>query len=196
MRIIAGRAKGRTLKVPASITRPTMDRVRAAIFSMLGERVPGARILDLFAGTGAIGIEALSRGAAAAVFVDRDKKSVEVIRQNLALLQFSGDIRQIDAISYLQRQQERFDLIFADPPYSSTAERDALSELMLLPELLNAMTEEGLLILECEKKQTLPERLGLEKIIDRTYGVTRIVILRRKHCFDARTGTKIPECQD
>ena len=181
MRVIAGIAKGRVLKTPASITRPTMDRVRAAIFSMLGERVPGARLLDLFSGTGAMGIEALSRGAHAVTFIDQDKKSTEVIRQNLELTKLRGEIKQVDVISFLKHQQDCFDLIFADPPYASNADSDWISKLLATPELLNAIAEDGLLILECEKKQLLAETLELEKIIDRTYGVTRIVIMRRKN---------------
>ncbi|MBX9577128.1 MAG: 16S rRNA (guanine(966)-N(2))-methyltransferase RsmD [Chthoniobacterales bacterium] len=181
MRIIAGTAKGRTLKTPASITRPTMDRVRAAIFSMLGDRVPNARVLDLFAGTGAMGIEALSRGADSVAFVDQDKKSTEVIRQNLELTKLRGEIKQVDAISFLKYQQACFDLIFADPPYASNADSDWIAKLLSTSELLNAIAEDGLLILECEKQQLLPELQHLEKIIDRTYGVTRIVIMRRKN---------------
>lgn len=180
MRVIAGIAKGRTLKTPASITRPTMDRVRAAIFSILGDRVPNARVLDLFSGTGAMGIEALSRGADSVTFVDQDKKSIEVIRQNLELTKLSGEIKQADAISFLKYQQNGFDLIFADPPYASKNDSDWISKLLSTSELLNAIAEEGLLILECEKAQLLPEIPELEKIIDRTYGVTRIVIFRRK----------------
>ena len=179
MRIISGTAKGRTLKTPASITRPTMDRVRAAIFSMLGDRVPNARVLDLFAGTGAMGIEALSRGADSVVFVDQDKKSTEVIRQNLELTKLHGEIKQVDAISFLKYQQASFDLIFADPPYASNADSDWISKLLATPELLSVMNEEALLILECEKTQLLPEISALEKIIDRTYGVTRVVIFRK-----------------
>jgi 16S rRNA (guanine966-N2)-methyltransferase len=181
MRVIAGTAKGRALKTPASITRPTMDRVRAAIFSMLGDRVPEARLLDLFAGTGAMGIEALSRGAHSVTFVDQDKKSTEVIRQNLELTKLRGEIKQVDAISFLQHQQEKFDVVFADPPYASKNDIDWISKLLSTPELLKAIAEEGLLILECEKAQLFPERPELEKIIDRTYGVTRVVIFRKKN---------------
>ena len=181
MRVIAGTAKGRTLKTPASITRPTMDRVRAAIFSMLGNRVPEARVLDLFAGTGAMGIEALSRGADSVIFVDQDKKSAEVIRQNLELTKLRGEIKQVDAISFFKYQQASFDLIFADPPYASNTDSDWIAKLLSTPELLSAIAEEGLLILECEKEQLLPEISELEKIIDRTYGITRIVILRKQH---------------
>lgn len=188
MRIIAGTAKGRVLKAPAAITRPTMDRVRAAIFSILGERVPDARVLDLFAGTGAMGIEALSRGAAAVTFVDQDKKSAEIIRQNLALTKLNGIIKQTDAFSFLQHQQEKFDLIFADPPYAhkgvlvelcKKSNVDWISKLVATPELLKAMNEDALRILECEKTKELAEIPKLEKIIDRTYGITRIMIFRQ-----------------
>lgn len=179
MRVIAGSAKGRVLKTPASITRPTMDRVRAAIFSMLGERVTSARVLDLFAGTGAIGIEALSRGATSVTFVDQDKKSAEVIRQNLFLTKFSGQIKQQDVITYLHREREKFDLIFADPPYATNGVINFIAVLLKEPQLLNVMVEDALLIVECEKQQVVPEISELEKIIDRTYGVTRILIFRK-----------------
>src|SRR5256714_10080217 len=101
MRVIAGRAGGVRLVSPKSGVRPTMDRVKAAIFSSLGEMVIGARVLDLFAGTGALGIEALSRGADSAVFVEEDRQSTAAIEKNLAKTELTGRIRQQDVFRFL-----------------------------------------------------------------------------------------------
>lgn len=125
MRVIAGKAKGRQLAAPRGrITRPTSDRVREALFSILGARVPGSRVLDLYAGTGALGIEALSRGAAHATFVDRDARAVAVIRMNLANCGLAHDATVVRAdvraaLRDLARRGETFDLVFFDPPYLS-----------------------------------------------------------------------------
>src|SRR5436189_4442328 len=116
MRVIAGRAGGVRLTSPKSGVRPTMDRVKAAIFSSLGEMVIGARVLDLFAGTGALGIEALSRGAESAVFVEEDRQSTMAIEKNLAKAKLSGSIRQQDAFSFLKNVAalpDKFRIIFA-----------------------------------------------------------------------------------
>src|SRR5438067_13540904 len=103
MRVIAGSAGGIGLEVPKRGVRPTMDRVKAAIFSSLGDAVIGARVLDLFAGTGALGIEALSRGAEAALFVEEDRQSIAVIEVNLAKIKLSGRVRQQDVFEFLKR---------------------------------------------------------------------------------------------
>src|SRR5438094_6306407 len=102
MRVIAGRAGGVRLTSPKSGVRPTMDRVKAAIFSSLGEMVPGARVLDLFAGSGALGIEALSRGSASAVFVESDRRAVEAIQNNLARTRLDGVVRRSDVFDFLE----------------------------------------------------------------------------------------------
>src|SRR5216110_2538089 len=101
MRVIAGSAGGIRLEAPKTGIRPTMDRVKAAIFSSLGDRVPRARVLDLFAGTGALGIEALSRGAASATFVENDRRAVESIRRNLAQTRLDGRIHELDVFHFL-----------------------------------------------------------------------------------------------
>lgn len=182
MRIIAGSAKGIILQAPPSVTRPTMDRVRAAIFSILGERVPEARVLDLFAGTGAMGIEALSRGAVDAIFVDNNKKATELIRKNLSTAKCRGDVRQSDSFSYLKllaKEETSFDLIFADPPYAKDGQNLAAT-LLESPDLLSIMSNDTLLILECEKKHPLPEHPKLERLVDRTYGISRVIVMRSK----------------
>ncbi|MFZ4115304.1 MAG: 16S rRNA (guanine(966)-N(2))-methyltransferase RsmD [Chthoniobacterales bacterium] len=181
MRIIAGSAKGILLKKPASLVRPTMDRVRAAIFSILGERLPHATVLDLFSGTGAMGMEALSRGAANATLVDNNTQSIEAIKKNLVATRLHAQVQQMDALAYLKRIAGAFtfDLIFADPPYADQEGNNLAASLLTSPFLLSAMAPESLLILECERRQLLPERSELEIIVDRTYGITRIVVMRK-----------------
>ncbi len=119
MRIIAGTAGGLRLDCPDGIARPMMDRVRGAVFSSLGEVVAGARVLDLFAGSGAIGIEALSRGADSCTFVDQNRKAAEIIRANLGRAKLSATVRQQDVATFLARAEpDSFDLVFADPPFA------------------------------------------------------------------------------
>src|SRR5271163_1472123 len=122
LRVISGTAGGLHLKSPKRhALRPTQDRIRQVIFSSLAEVVPGARVLDLFAGTGSFGIEALSRGAVAATFVEQDAEAVQCIRDNLLHCKLQGEVRQVDTMAYLEGTSgERFDLIFADPPYNKT----------------------------------------------------------------------------
>src|SRR6478736_4977727 len=119
MRVIAGRAGGIRLAVPKHGVRPTMDRVKAAIFSSLGEEVIGARVLDLFAGTGSLGIEALSRGAASALFVEENAAALAAIERNLARTKLEGRVRRQDVFGFLRAVQmpEQFRIVFADPPY-------------------------------------------------------------------------------
>src|SRR5476649_2655069 len=119
MRIIAGEARGLPLTQPPEGVRPTMDRVRGAIFSSLGDAVPGARVLDLFAGSGAMGIEALSRGAASATFVDFNPKCSACVQNNLHRAKLPGIVQTMDALKFVELYaSEGFDLIFADPPYA------------------------------------------------------------------------------
>jgi 16S rRNA (guanine(966)-N(2))-methyltransferase RsmD len=175
MRVVAGVYGGRRLEAPAGrSTRPTSDRVREALFSILGP-IDGARVLDLFAGSGALGIEALSRGAAEAVFVDSDARAVQAIERNLETLGASARVHRRDALKWLESAasgEEGFDLVFADPPYSSagrTAGR--LSE--LLPPLL---TDTSVTVTESDKRN--PLLLTLPLADERTYGDTRIAIHR------------------
>ena len=124
MRIVAGAAKGRRLASPASVTRPTSDRVREALFNTLESRVRivDARVLDLFAGTGAVGLEALSRGAAETVLVEKDRRALDVLKKNVATVGLSGARVVGQAVSaFLARAPDApFDLVFADPPYEVT----------------------------------------------------------------------------
>jgi 16S rRNA (guanine966-N2)-methyltransferase len=170
--VIAGTFRGRRLTAPqGSRTRPTSDRVREALFSILGDRVVDARVLDLFAGSGALGIEALSRGAATAVFVDSDAKSVATIKANLDSLGVDAAVHKRDAIAYLDNASDGpFDLVFLDPPYSSASElAGPLSE--RLPPVL---TKGARIVSESDKRH--PLNLALPLLDERVYGDTRIGI--------------------
>ena len=190
MRVISGTAGGLALKSPGKGTRPTMDRVKAAIFSSLGDLVPGARVLDLFAGSGSLGIEALSRGAASAVFVEHHGPTASLIRKNLRATRLDGSVQQMDVSRFLDLYAESgmLDLVFADPPYLKEHREQAGSGLdappnpadLLLshPKLPQALGDQGLLILECERRQPLPSIGAWEILSDRSYGESRILILR------------------
>ena len=120
MRVITGTARGRKLLEPAGMDiRPTADVVKEAVFNIIQFDVEGRRVLDLFAGTGQLGIEALSRGAAECVFVDESAKAVKIVRENLSRCKLEGRVMQTDAVSYLPRAGI-FDIIFLDPPYDTT----------------------------------------------------------------------------
>jgi 16S rRNA (guanine966-N2)-methyltransferase len=186
MRVIAGSAGGLTLQPPGKGTRPTMDRVRGAIFSSLGERVPEARVLDLYAGSGALGIEALSRGASSATFVEHHGPTAGLIRKNLQTTRLQGSVQQMDAIRFLDlyAQPEGFDLIFADPPYLKETRGSAgeipnhADAVLAHAKVAAALGGEGLLILECERRQPLLSLPAWEILSDRSYGESRILILR------------------
>src|SRR5947209_8710707 len=143
MRVIAGSAGGIRLAVPKRGVRPTMDRVKAAIFSSLGEAVTGARVLDLFAGSGALGIEALSRGASSVMLVEEDRQSAEIIERNLAKTKLKGRVRQQNVFDFLRHAGgvKTFQFIFADPPYEKTKYGESYTEKLLtnepLPRLLD-----------------------------------------------------------
>ena len=174
MRVVAGEFGGRRLRAPADRgTRPTADRVREALFSILGN-VSGVRVLDLYAGSGALGIEALSRGAAQADFVDSGRRSVEAIRRNLTALGLDGGVHHRDALSWLSQAGggRAYDLVFCDPPYDFAARlAGPLSE--RLPALL---TESSRIVTESDKRA--PLELPFPLLRERTYGDTRIAVYR------------------
>jgi 16S rRNA (guanine966-N2)-methyltransferase len=166
--VVAGRFKGRTLHAPPGQgTRPTSDKVREAIFSVLGD-IEGLDVLDLFAGSGALGIEALSRGAHSAVFVDSDEKAVTVIRRNLEGVGVEAPVQRRDVLRYLTAVEGRFELVFVDPPYSS-APRMGESLSRLLPAVLS---KDAVIVTESDKRAPLQLELPLE--FERDYGDTRI----------------------
>lgn len=162
MRVISGEAKGRPLKaVPGEGTRPTADKVKEAIFSMIGPYFDGGTVLDLFAGTGGLGIEALSRGMEKGVFVDADRKAIETIRQNIRAVQMEhrAEIYRNDAFQALRAMAKRgrqFDLIFLDPPY----------RLKNVPEMLQYIEEHGIArsgtraVVEHDAKLEYPKQIG------------------------------------
>jgi 16S rRNA (guanine966-N2)-methyltransferase len=158
-----------------------MDRVKAAIFSSLGDAVIGARVLDLFAGSGALGIEALSRGAASALFVDEDRQSIAVIEKNLAKAKFQARVRWQNVFDFLKRplSTERFDIIFADPPYERDKLGEAFTDKLLsnvaLPELI---TSGGVLVLEKRPVENIPETKLWQVVRAKKYGATEVLFLR------------------
>jgi 16S rRNA (guanine966-N2)-methyltransferase len=172
VRVVAGRFKGRTLHAPPGRgTRPTSDKVREAIFSVLGD-IEGFDVLDLFAGSGALGIEALSRGASSALFVDTDQDAVAVIRRNLAAVGVESPVQKRDALRFLAAGDGRFELVFADPPYSS-APRLGESLSRHLPAVLS---KNAVIVTESDKRAPLELEVPLE--FERDYGDTRIRIHR------------------
>jgi 16S rRNA (guanine966-N2)-methyltransferase len=182
MRVIAGSAGGIQLDVPKSGVRPTMDRVKAAIFSSLGEEVLGARVLDLFAGTGALGIEALSRGAASALFVEENSAAVAMIERNLARTKLEGRVRKQDVFAFLRSSQppEPFRIIFADPPYEKTKSGGEFTQLLLeSAELAGMLDPSGIFALEKRPGEKLPASSLWEVTRARKYGATEVLFLQR-----------------
>jgi 16S rRNA (guanine966-N2)-methyltransferase len=170
VRVVAGEFKGRRLYAPRGArTRPTADRVREALFSMLGE-VSGARVLDLYAGSGALGIEALSRGAESAVFVERDREALAALRRNLEAVGADAEVKRQDAARFLARPEGTFDLVFCDPPYD-VAPRVAAPLSEALPAML---AKDGRVVTESDKRN--PLLLPLPLAVERSYGDTRIAI--------------------
>ncbi|HEY3579745.1 MAG TPA: 16S rRNA (guanine(966)-N(2))-methyltransferase RsmD [Pyrinomonadaceae bacterium] len=160
MRVIAGKFKGRNLKSPPSMqVRPTSDRLRETLFNVIAARVPDSRFLDLCADSGAVGIEALSRGAAHATFVDRSRRSCQLIESNLKLCQVpdeEADIYCAEVTEFVRQWEgDKWDLVFLDPPYK-------IDYLQLLEKLGSAkiVNEDGLLVVEHHHKTDLPETVG------------------------------------
>ncbi len=178
MRVITGTARGRKLMTPEGLdTRPTTDKVKEAVCSSLQFDFPGAAVLDLFAGSGQMGIEALSRGAAHAVFTDSDKRALSCIRQNVRNCGFSeiAEVLQSDAMSYLQRTGSRFDIAFLDPPYR----KEILQQ--ILPVLAEKMHKNGVIVCEHEPECNLPQTIlefHLQK--QKKYGKIIISIYRQE----------------
>jgi len=180
VRVVAGSAGGLRLQVPRRGVRPTMDRVKAAIFSSLGERVIGARVLDLFAGAGGLGIEALSRGAASAVFVDSNKTSGRAIEQNLRTAKLAGRVRVQNVFEFLRHATEEFDIIFADPPYERTAEGRSFTELLVTNDAIpRLLTGDGVFVLEKDPAEALARYVDWLVTRDRKYGATEVLFLSR-----------------
>ncbi|MEC0269432.1 16S rRNA (guanine(966)-N(2))-methyltransferase RsmD [Paenibacillus anseongense] len=182
MRVISGTAKGRSLKaVPGISTRPTTDKVKEAIFSMIGPYFDGGQVLDLFAGTGGLGIEALSRGMDKAVFIDIEKKSIDTIQHNLQVagLKDQAEIYRTDAaraLKALAKREQQFQLVFLDPPY----------KMKVIVDLINAMETQAIveasttIVVEHDAKDVLDDVIGGFKQQRRAdYGDTAVTIYKQ-----------------
>ena len=177
MRVITGRAGGRKLKTPANEEiRPTTDNVKESVFNIIQFDIEGRRVLDLFGGTGQMGIEALSRGAREAVFVDRNRDAVKLIRDNLRTCGMQADVLQTDALSYLKRG-EQFDLIFVDPPYDGGLYEPVLSTINSVDNL----SEGGIIICEARADLSFPDvKEPYRRIREYRYGKVKICIYKKE----------------
>lgn len=177
MRIISGKARGKILKTPENDNiRPTLDRVKENLYNIIGFSIRNAVVLDLFSGTGAIGIEALSRGAKQVYFVDKDKKSYELTKFNVqsAKLEENAVILNKDAENALlefESKALKFDIIFLDPPYNKGIVQKILQQL----EKYNIMQSEGVIIVETDREEETPEKIGkFFKQKEKSYSSTKI----------------------
>jgi 16S rRNA (guanine966-N2)-methyltransferase len=169
MRIIAGTHRGHRITAPnGRDTRPTSDRVRENAFNLIGP-VDDADVLDLFAGSGAMGLEALSRGAASATFVESSREACRVIGANLDKLRLKGAVLCQDAVRAAQAEKRTYDLVLCDPPYDFDPER-------LAPHLARLLRDDGLLVWESAGRRDPPEVPGLEQRTSRKYGSARVTL--------------------
>ena len=179
MRVISGKARGVALKTPDGLhTRPTADRVKEAMFSIIQFDLPGAKVLDLFGGTGQLGIEALSRGAQSVVFVDSDHKACNLIRENLRRSKFDRDGRVVcgDYMQFLAKCGECFDIVFLDPPYAEVFLENALKKLSEIDILQSG----GIIVTERPlEKELSVEFSGFERSKDYKYGNTLLTLYRK-----------------
>ena len=178
MKIIAGKAGRIAIKVPSAVARPTTGFVRQAIFSILGERVQNARVLDLFAGSGALGLEALSRGAAACTFVDDSRQSTNTIAENLSKTRLDGGHAvKSEVTPFLKRDTASYHLIFADPPYwKYHGDQDHVSDLLQSDLISPRLAPDGWFIVEISSRQTSPISGNFTLVARREYGSSAILI--------------------
>ena len=169
MRIIAGTHRGHRIAAPKGRdTRPTSDRIRENAFNLIGP-VDGADVIDLFAGSGAMGLEALSRGAARATFVEADREACRVINANLDKLGLRATVLCQDAVRAVAQERGRYDLVLCDPPYDFDPER-------LAPHLARLLADDGLLVWESSSRLPPPAAPGLDERTSRTYGSARLTL--------------------
>lgn len=178
MRIIAGKAGRIAIKVPSAVARPTTDFVRQAVFSILGEKVENARVLDLFAGSGALGLEALSRGANSCTFIDEHRQAVSVIHENLAKARLDGGHAvKSEVVTFLKRDAATYDLIFADPPYwKFYGDKDHVTDLLKSGLIPPRLAPGGWFIVEISSNQKSPQCEDFTITARREYGSSAIVI--------------------
>ena len=177
MRVITGRARGRKLLEPEGMAiRPTTDMVKEAMFNIIQFDIEGRRVLDLFAGTGQLGIEALSRGAAEAVFVDESAKSLKIVRTNLERCGLRGRVEQADSIGFLRRGG-KFDLVFLDPPYDS----DLLEKALEVIQIVDILNDGGIIVCESRREKSLPDlELPYRKTLARRYGKVCLTVYKKE----------------
>ncbi|MBS5432408.1 MAG: 16S rRNA (guanine(966)-N(2))-methyltransferase RsmD [Clostridia bacterium] len=177
MRVISGSARGRKLKSPENYDiRPTTDKVKESVFNIIQFDIEGRRVLDLFAGTGQLGIECLSRGAAEAVFVDGSRESVKIVKENLKSCGMSAPVFQEDALSFLRRAG-KFDLIFVDPPYDAGLYKSVLE----IINLVDILSDGGIIVCEARREKVLPEmKTPYRKRREYVYGSVRICIYTKE----------------
>ena len=180
MRVISGKARGVVLKTPdGQQTRPTADRVKEAMFSILQFELPGKRVLDLFGGTGQLGIEAISRGAKSAVFVDAQEKACRLIRENLnkTKMDNEGTVIRSDYLAYLENCREKFDIILLDPPYAEVFLENALKKITEI----DILQSDGIIVAERPLGKELPwDFPGYKRSKDYKYGNTLLTLYRKE----------------
>lgn len=176
MRIVAGEAKGRRLLAPRSGTRPFTGRAKEAVFSSLHQHVPGSLVLDLFAGSGSLGLEALSRGAQSAVFVENDRAAIAVLADNLVSVGLGGDVVNADVERFLERHLRTYTLVFVDPPYAFADER--VDRILGLVE--DRLSEDGRIVVHRRAGGTAPESDNLQCTDRRRYGDSEIWIFEKE----------------
>ncbi|MBO5556945.1 MAG: 16S rRNA (guanine(966)-N(2))-methyltransferase RsmD [Oscillospiraceae bacterium] len=177
MRVITGTARGRKLKTPAGQDiRPTTDNVKEAVFNIIQFDIEGRRVLDLFAGTGQLGIECLSRGAREAVFLDQSRDAVRIVKENLKTCGMSAPVLQKDALAYL-RQGGHFDLIFVDPPYDADLYEPVLETIHTVDNL----SDGGIIICEARADRPLPDmEAPYRKAREYRYGKVKICVYKKE----------------
>ena len=178
MRVITGSARGRRLKTPANYDiRPTTDNVKESVFNIIQFDIEGRKVLDLFAGTGQLGIECLSRGAESAVFVDQSTEAIKIIKENLETCCMKAAVFQEDAVSFLRRCG-KFDLIFVDPPYDSGLYETVIKTI----NLVDILSDGGIIICEARREASLPDMTApYKKRREYGYGKTKICVYEKEN---------------
>ena len=176
MRVITGTARGTNLKTPdGMLTRPTADRVKEALFNVIQYEIRG-EVLDLFAGTGQLGIECLSRGAKEVTFVDQSREAIAIVKQNLKSCGFEARVVQSDSISFLERG-EKFDLILLDPPYAT----NLIDKALQIINFVDILTESGIIVCESGREKPMPEmNMPYFKCKEYNYGKVKLTTYSRE----------------
>ena len=178
MRVISGTARGKKLREPADNSiRPTTDKVKEALFNIIQFDIEGRRVLDLFAGTGQLGIECLSRGAASVTFVDKSRDALTIVKQNLSACGFDGRIVPGDSVDFLRRG-EKFDLVLLDPPYAS----DLLDNALSVINSVDILSEGGIIVCESASDKQLPPLCAPYRILrEYRYGKVKLTTVIKEH---------------